>query len=119
MVNCAGLLYPGCWQSMLQGACKLHHAVASCGRCSTAGPLEALIREAEAQLAGVRAECGRLQRVWTARQTALAALQARCVHFQGGVSVRLLTPKVLRTQHLTPDTAAWLPDSCVVYIPVF
>lgn len=39
------------------------------------GPLEALIREAEAQLAGVRAECRRLQRVWTARQTALAALQ--------------------------------------------
>lgn len=42
-----------------------------------AGPLEALIREAEAQLAGLRVDSGRLQRVWAARQTALAALQVR------------------------------------------
>jgi hypothetical protein len=44
------------------------------GRCA-AGPLEALIREVQAQLAGVRADSGRLQRVWAARQTTLAALQ--------------------------------------------
>jgi len=39
------------------------------------GPLEALIRETEAQVADTRADSGRLQRVWAARQTALAALQ--------------------------------------------
>ena len=39
------------------------------------GPLEALIREVEAQLTETRETTGSLQRVWAARQTALAALQ--------------------------------------------